>query len=231
MTWKEIVCGILLLLSLLSRGFCATTQEQLESARKLVKDNQHAKALDILESLTQGGFANVALLKSDKDLQSLHSDARFAKVVETAQRNLTPCKFAPEYRQFDFWIGEWNVTAGGVLAGTSSVQLILDDCVLLENWTGATGYTGKSFNLYNNATKQWQQTWVDNSGTIIEFKGESAGNEVRFRSESAQADGSKVLGKMTFTKRSDGKVRQLWEQSTDQGKTWSVAFDGMYEKK
>jgi hypothetical protein len=231
LTWKEAACAILLLLSLLSRGFCATPQEQLNSARELVRQNQHAKALEILESLTRGGFANVNVLKTDKDLQPLQSDPRYARVLETAQRNLTPCRFSPEYRQFDFWVGDWNVTQAGRPAGTSSVQVILDDCVVLENWTGVNGYTGKSFNIYNTATKRWQQTWVDNSGTIIDFTGDYADGEMRFHSESIQADGSKLLGKMTFFKLADGKIRQLWEQSTDQGKTWSVAFDGLYEKK
>lgn len=50
-----------------------------------------------------------------------------------------PCTTRPEYRQFDFWIGEWDVQAGGNQAGTNSVQLILGDCVIFENWIGAAG--------------------------------------------------------------------------------------------
>jgi len=40
----------------------------------------------------------------------------------------------------------------------------------------------------------------------------------------------KTLGRMTFFPQ-DGTVRQLWEQSVDGGKTWSVAFDGLYTRK
>src|SRR5436190_24339821 len=41
---------------------------------------------------------------------------------------------APEYRQFDFWAGEWDVTsaANGSAAGTNSVTRTLDGCVLQE---------------------------------------------------------------------------------------------------
>src|SRR5918992_3271668 len=81
----------------------------------------------------------------------------------------SPCKTRPEHRQFDFWVGEWDVrNPRGQQAGTNSVQLILGDCVVFENWTGARGSSGKSFNVYNAATGKWRQTWVDNSGGMVE---------------------------------------------------------------
>src|SRR6476469_7722246 len=83
----------------------------------------------------------------------------------------TPCTTEPVYRQFDFWIGQWDVYGkGGKKAGESKVDLILDSCIILENWTSAAGnYSGKSFNTYNAATHQWQQTWVDNVGGTTEY--------------------------------------------------------------
>ena len=38
----------------------------------------------------------------------------------------------------------------------------------------------------------------------------------------------RVLGPHDFFNLGPGPVRQLWEQSTDEGKTWTVAFDGLY---
>src|SRR5580704_7977514 len=73
----------------------------------------------------------------------------------------TPCTSDPVYRQFDFWIGEWDVYAkNGKKAGDSKIDLILDSCIILENWKSANAfnglyYTGKSFNTYNSVTKQW----------------------------------------------------------------------------
>ena len=143
-----------------------------------------------------------------------------------------PCKSRPEYRQFDFWVGEWDVrNPQGQQAGTNSVQLILGDCVLLENWTGARGGQGKSFNVYNAAKGKWQQTWVDNAGNVLELSGEYRDGAMRFTGESVGRGGAKTLERLTFTKVGDDRVRQLWEQSADGGKTWTVTFDGAYVRK
>ena len=144
----------------------------------------------------------------------------------------SPCKTRPEHRQFDFWVGEWDViNPRGQRAGTNSVQLILGDCVVFENWTGARGGHGKSFNVYNAAKGKWQQTWVDNSGGVLELLGEYKDNQMRLVGERKGSDGSVTLQRITFTKLGDGGVRQLWDQSTDGGKTWAVAFDGTYVRK
>lgn len=82
----------------------------------------------------------------------------------------SPCEKDSIYRQFDFWIGEWEVfDTKNKKAGDSKISLILNNCVILEEWTSANAqkghiYSGKSFNTYNAATQQWQQTWVDNVG-------------------------------------------------------------------
>src|SRR5438045_2359496 len=82
-----------------------------------------------------------------------------------------PCNTNPLYRQFDFWIGNWEAYAlNGKKAGDSKIELILDSCVILENWKSSNGfYSGKSFNKYNPQSGQWQETWVDNVGGAIEY--------------------------------------------------------------
>ena len=67
-----------------------------------------------------------------------------------------PCESRAQARQFDFWIGEWNVTANGKPAGTNSVQRILGQCVIFENWTSAVGGEGKSMNFFNAQTGKWR---------------------------------------------------------------------------
>ena len=148
------------------------------------------------------------------------------------QRQQAPCKSQPEYRQFDFWVGEWDVlNPQGQTAGTNSVQLILGDCVVFENWTGARGGHGKSFNVYHAATGKWRQTWVDNSGGMLELSGDYKDNQMRLTGETKGRDGKLTLERLTFTKISVDRVRQFWEQSTDGGKTWTVTFDGTYVRK
>ena len=140
-----------------------------------------------------------------------------------------PCSMT-EHRQFDFWLGDWDVTVAGKPAGTNSIQLILGDCVLLENWTGAKGGNGKSFNLFNTARGKWQQTWVDNSGNLLELYGEFKNGVMQLTGETVTG-GKKSLQRITWHPLDKDKVRQHWEQSQDDGKTWSTAFDGLYTRK
>ncbi len=139
------------------------------------------------------------------------------------------CATRPENRQFDFWVGEWDVkNPQGQLAGTNSVQLILGDCVVFENWTGTRGANGKSFNIYNAVTRKWQQTWVDNGGNVLELAGDYRDNQMRLTGETLAPGGAKMLHRLTYTKITADHIRQLWEQSADGGKTWTNAFDGAY---
>lgn len=173
-----------------------------------------------------------ALTRSLLVLSLLLFASLFAPARARQQQQQAPCKSRPEYRQFDFWVGEWDVrNPQGQQAGTNSVQLILGDCVVFENWTGARGGQGKSFNVYNAATGKWQQTWVDNSGSVLELSGDYKDDRMHFTGETRGRDGKVTLERLTFTKISNDKVRQFWEQSKDGGKTWTVAFDGTYTRK
>jgi hypothetical protein len=154
----------------------------------------------------------------------------FTSLILTAQ---SPCKCcAEEYRQFDFWIGHWNVyDANEKLLGTSIIELIQDSCIILENWKSATSnYTGTSYNFYNIKTETWTQTWIDNQGGSLIMKGQYAGNNMTLTSEPIHnKEGISVTNKITWTNNKDGTVRQLWESKTGDG-DWIVAFDGKYFK-
>jgi len=190
------------------------------------------KAFEWLTGALNAGFPQPALLQTDEDLAALRTDARFKETLSLGERLTKPCLYTAENRYFDFWVGEWDVQTGGQQAGTNSVQMILDGCVVFENWTGARGGTGKSFNFYNAATRKWQQTWVDSVGKVAELSGTYKDGKMQFSGETVQADGTKVLQRLTFFNLSaEQRVRQLWEQSTDNGKTWTIAFDGLYIRK
>jgi hypothetical protein len=150
-----------------------------------------------------------------------------------AQTPATPtksCSSQAEYRQFDFWIGEWDVKVKDNQAGTNSVQLILGKCVIFENWSGSRGMNGKSFNIYNAAKKQWQQFWADDQGTVLELNGEFKDGAMRLFGEAPGPSG-KLLHRITYTPLPEDRVRQHWEISSDQGKTWTTSFDGLYLRK
>jgi hypothetical protein len=149
-----------------------------------------------------------------------------------------PCS-RPEFRQFDFWIGEWEAYGvKGAKAGDSKISVILDSCVILEEWTSAgqqqgLTYSGKSFNSFNAATKQWQQTWTDNTGNTTEFlRGEGSHGKIIYYADKVGGQGGKTfMRRLTFTKLSDDKVRQFGERSDDGGKTWTTEYDLEYRRK
>lgn len=137
---------------------------------------------------------------------------------------------APEYRQFDFWIGEWDVTGqDGRTLGRNRITRILDGCVLLEEWAGAGGGTGKSMNAWDRTSRTWRQTWLDNSGGRLELSGRMQGSSMVLSSEAPGPDGVVARQRITFEP-TDYGVRQHWQRSTDGGKTWTTLFDGQYRR-
>ena len=149
-----------------------------------------------------------------------------------------PCSRAV-YRQFDFWLGEWEAFGkNGSKAGDSKISLILDSCVILEEWTSASvnrglRFAGKSFNTYNAATKQWQQTWVDNVGGATEYlKGVFEQDHIVFTSNPFKISrDSLAIRKLTFYNMGADKVRQHGEISKDNGATWATEYDLEYRRK
>src|SRR5688572_8724672 len=149
-----------------------------------------------------------------------------------------PCS-DPVYRQFDFWLGEWEAFAlNGNKAGDSMISLILDSCIVLEEWTSANvnrgvRYAGKSFNTYNAATKQWQQTWVDNvGGSTAYLEGKLTANTLVFQTKPfAFSKDTMAIRRLSFYNLSPQKVRQHGEISKDQAQTWVTEYDLEYRRK
>lgn len=149
-----------------------------------------------------------------------------------------PCS-SPEYRKFDFWLGEWEAFAkNGSKAGDSKISVILDSCIILEEWTSASlqnglRYAGKSFNTFNSGTRQWQQTWVDNTGTTISYSlGKSGDNKIVFKTAPFNiSKDSLAVRRLSFYKLSDDKVRQHGEISKDNESSWATEYDLEYRRK
>jgi len=134
-----------------------------------------------------------------------------------------------EARQFDFWIGRWNVTEKDKPAGTNTIERLLDGCALLENWTGAQGGSGRSLNFFDRADRKWHQTWIDGSGGALFLSGRFENGAMRMEGE-RPAEGTQPAShhRITWTPLPGGKVRQLWESRGSGGEAWAVQFDGLY---
>jgi tetratricopeptide (TPR) repeat protein len=209
-----------------------------EYAMALAYASKHATevAFQYLQKATQDGFSEPDRLANDQELSSLRADARFAKIVEQANHNLKPCAYNAMNRQFDFWVGEWDVvTADGANpAGSSKIELILGDCVVQENWTSAgnIGYQGKSFNIYHADLNRWEQFWNDNAGGMIHFYGRLSDKVMDFwTDEIPQKDGTKLKRHLQFIPSGKDRVRQFSQGTTDGGKTWTVEYDFIYTRK
>lgn len=151
-----------------------------------------------------------------------------------AQQQAPPDCSAPEFRQFDFWVGDWTVTnPQGQTAGTNRITRILKNCVLLEEWTGATGSSGKSFNTWSRQDGQWHQTWVSDTGALLLLAGGLKDRSMVMEGTTKAPDGSTVHNRITWSTINGNadRVRQHWEQSRDAGGTWTTAFDGTYVRR
>jgi len=146
-----------------------------------------------------------------------------------AQQGPPPCS-GDESRQFDFWLGQWNVTVVGTgqAAGTSSITSILGGCVLLEEYETPSGYVGKSFNAYDRVTGQWHQSWVDNQGQVLKLDGGIEDGKMVLSGVGKDRQGNEIVNRITWTPHEDGSVQQTWDVSRDGGSTWSNVFDGLY---
>lgn len=141
----------------------------------------------------------------------------------------TSCHSA-QYRQFDFWIGQWHVTTtNDDVIRQNSITSINQGCALLEEYKTPSGYTGKSLNIYDKSSKRWYQTWVDSSGVMLQLTGGMQGNSMVMEGITMGKTG-KILNKISWTPLTDGKVRQHWQTSSDNGQHWQTVFDGLYVK-
>lgn len=139
---------------------------------------------------------------------------------------------APEHRQFDFWIGDWDVsTPDGAVAGRNRIEPILGGCALKESWTGVKGGSGTSYNAWDRQRSRWHQTWLDNRGLVLRLEGGYADGRMVLGGETLDSAGRVVLNRITWQETGPGAVRQLWQTSADGGKTWGVVFDGRYRKR
>jgi len=155
-------------------------------------------------------------------------DPRFKELAAKFAALAAPCaRPASPWRELDFWIGSWDVyDRSGNRVGQSRIERILGDCVVLENWKGTV--EGKSWNTWNAARKQWEQSWVDSSATPIFFTGRLESGAMVYHSDQPRADGKPYQRRLSFTPLSGHRVRQFSEGTADGGKTWSTEYDLIY---
>jgi tetratricopeptide (TPR) repeat protein len=194
------------------------------------RQGQTEPAFAALTKAIQRGFRQIDELTNEPALAPLRDDPRFPALVAEAERRAKPGLHDPKYREFDFWVGEWDVTSQGQHVATSRIERLVDGCLILENYAQIDGFSGKSMNFYDATLSKWRQVWADSSGSMSEYAGEVRDNAMHYRGAWHKGDGSEILSRMTFFNLGPTQVRQLGEQSTDGGATWQVAYDLLYTR-
>ena len=93
------------------------------------------------------GFARIALFIAAVLAGPTVAMGQDSTEARTAER----CT-AAEWRQFDFWLGDWEVRNGeGELLGSNEITRVARGCGLLENWRARDGGRGMSLNTYEIA--------------------------------------------------------------------------------
>jgi hypothetical protein len=159
--------------------------------------------------------------------------AQTATGQQTPLTQRQPCS-SSEHRHFDFWIGAWDVSnPAGTVVGSNVIRSLLGGCALQEHWESVRGSVGESYNIYDASRGKWHQTWVDNAGSLLMLEGGLRADTMVLEGETVTRNGGRVRQRVRWYRVGGNadQVRQFWESSTDDGKTWTVAFDGLYRRR
>jgi tetratricopeptide (TPR) repeat protein len=197
-------------------------------ARVQIAMGNTRQALDTLKEVEASGQAPRlrAYIAGTTEFQKLNSNPEYQQFLKST----VPCQTS-EFRQFDFWIGDWSVeNPAGQKVGDNLVTREQDGCVLIEHWKGRGIETGTSFNYYDIRDKKFHQLYLDNSGNAGAFPpmaGGLVGNKMVMISDEKVSP----VFRWTWYVISPGKVRQMAEQSNDEQKTWQIVWDSVYVDK
>ena len=137
------------------------------------------------------------------------------------------------YRDFDFWVGTWDVTTpDGTPAGVNVITKEEGGCLLVESWTSVTGGTGRSLNFVDPQTGAWRQVWM-NLNALIDYSG-GLTEDGAMKLEGAityTTGGPSIPFLGTWTPNEDGSVTQDFKQYNAETDTWAPWFTGIYVKR
>jgi len=147
-----------------------------------------------------------------------------------AAQNL-PCT-REEASQFDFWMGEWDLTWADGGKGSNHITKILGGCVIHEAFDGTPSMPlkGISVSTFDVSAGLWKQTWVDNSGGYLDLVGGMEGDRMILVRD-AVLEGKPVKHRMVFYNIAENALDWNWERSEDNGATWTVLWKIHYQRK
>ena len=185
-----------------------------------------------MEQAVAQGFSNFGMLQNEEEWNDYREQEEFALALKGVKENAYPCLGDPIRRHFDFWIGEWDVMVNGRKVGENKITLAEGGCAIHESYTTPGTFSGQSINYYNPIDKKWHQTWVASGGNVLDYtEVDKSEGMIQFVADFLNPAGQLLKSRLTFTANDDGSVRQLFENSSDGGNTWTAGFDGLYVKR
>lgn len=152
------------------------------------------------------------------------------------------CKGA-EHREFDFWIGQWNLVVKTRKApgsdewveapATNRIQSTLGGCAVEESFRAegpGSPWAGRSFSAYVGPKKVWRQTWVDDQGSYLAFTGGMESGRMVLRGESFKREDKEIQMRMVFSDITAGSLTWTWERTNDGGATWTPVMIILYTR-
>jgi hypothetical protein len=133
--------------------------------------------------------------------------------------------------EFDFWLGEWDLSWGDGQRATNSVYRDFDNRVIVENFDGrpSSELQGMSVSTFDVDEGCWRQTWVDNSGSYLDFRGEFRDGQMDLRTERT-VDGRRTLLRVRWFDIAQESLSWAWERSDDGGRTWESLWQLAYTR-
>lgn len=205
----------------------------LEQARQQVAGGDRAAAVAILNNMSDTGYSAVDTISADPVLGRMAGFAPFDTLIADMSARAYPCTYGERFRAFDFWVGNWDVhLANGTFAGTNTISSAEQGCVLLESWRSAGGGTGRSINYLDADSGDWVQIWNDAGGSQIQIRGGMTKEGMLLTGQIHYVGNATTAPfRGLWTPLPDGRVRQFFEQSNDNGETWSPWFEGFYSRR
>ncbi len=144
-----------------------------------------------------------------------------------------PCS-TPEARQFDFWLGDWDLSWEGG-SGRNTITYKFETCVIEESFAadpsddGSTPLEGASVSVYSPQLEKWRQTWVDNQGGYLDFEGGFFDGKMILSREYSK-NGEKFYQRMVWYNIGEDSLDWSWERSKDADK-WKTLWKIHYQRR
>ncbi len=133
--------------------------------------------------------------------------------------------------QFDFWLGAWRGTWAGESGPASAVNTVTKEHrgrVVVERFAAEAPetLTGLSVSVFDAREQLWKQTWVDDSGSYLDFCGGfDAGRMVLSRL--LVVDGVSVTQRMVWHEIERDRFSWLWQRARGAGEwetLWAIDY-------